>query len=267
MLNPVDKSSVARRFAAAAGRYDASARVQARIAQTMADRLSALSLPDGARVLEIGCGTGLLTAAALARLPQVGSWLATDIAPSMAASCRRRLSGDPRLSVACMDGEAPGARGPFDLICSSLALQWFPDAGRALSVWRQMLRSGGVLAVATLGPGTFAEWRRALAMAGGSAGGPAYADQATLSRWLGPGGVVERQDFVEHHADARHFLLSLRGIGADYASSRLPAPVLRRAMRALETDHPVSVTYDVRWLTLMQPACAGRSTQPGITPR
>lgn len=254
MLNPVDKHSVARRFAAAAGRYDASARVQARIAHSMADRLTALSLPDGARVLEIGCGTGLLTAASLARLPQVGSWLATDIAPAMVASCWRRLSGDRRLSVAAMDGEAPSAAGPFDLICSSLALQWFPDAGRALSVWRGLLRPGGVLAVATLGPGTFAEWRRALAQAGGSAGGPAYADAATLARWLGPGGVVEQQDFIEHHADARHFLLSLRGIGADYAATRLPAPVLRRAMRALEAHHPVAITYDVRWLGLIPAA-------------
>lgn len=250
MLSDADKRAVARRFANAAPRYDASARVQARIAAAMAERLAALDIPDGARVLEIGCGTGLLTAAALARLPLVSHWLATDIAPGMVAACRGRLSADPRLSVAAMDGEGPATRGPFDLICSTLALQWFPDAARALSLWRGLLRPGGLLCVATLGVDTFAEWRAALAAVGASGAGPAYPDAATLSRWLGPGGWVQRQDFVEHHADARHFLLSLRGIGADYAPTRLAASTLRRAMRGLDATKPVDITYDVRWLTL-----------------
>lgn len=253
MLNDADKRAVAHRFAAAAPRYDASARVQARIAATMAERLAAFDLPNGARVLEIGCGTGLLTAAALARLPCIGHWLATDIAPGMVAACRGRLSVDPRLSVAAMDGEGPATTGPFDLICSTLALQWFPDAGAALARWRGLLRPGGRLCIATLGVDTFAEWRAALATAGAAGAGPAYPDAATLSRWLGPDGRVERQDFVEHHADARHFLLSLRGIGADYAPTRLPASTLRRAMRSLDAAKPVDITYDVRWLTLRIP--------------
>jgi malonyl-CoA O-methyltransferase len=253
MLNEVDKRAVARRFATAAPRYDASARVQARIATAMAERLAAFDLPDGARVLEIGCGTGLLTAAALARLPQVAHWLASDIAPGMVAACRSRLMSDPRLSVVAMDGEGPATNGPFDLICSTLALQWFPDAARALSVWRGLLRPGGRLCVATLGVDTFAQWRAALTAAGAKGAGPAYPDAATLSRWLGPGGRLERQDFVEHHADARHFLLSLRGIGADYAPTRLSPATLRRAMRSLDAARPVDVTYDVRWLTLRVP--------------
>lgn len=248
MLTGTDKQAVAGRFAAAAGRYDASARVQARIATALAERLTALRLRDGARVLEIGCGTGLLTAASLARLPRLGSWLASDIAPAMAAACRQRLSHDPRVSVAVMDGEAPSVAGPFDLICSSLALQWFPDAAGALSAWRRLLAPGGVLLVATLGVDTFAQWRSALAAAGAPGAGPAYPDGATLSRWLGPDGRVERQDFIEHHADARHFLYSLRGIGADYAPGRLAPSTLRRAMRLLDATRPVAITYDVRWL-------------------
>lgn len=249
MLTPADKQAVARRFGAAAGRYDASARVQARIAQAMADRLAAMALPPAARVLEIGCGTGLMTAAALARMPGVGTWLASDIAPAMAGACRTRLGDEPRLLAAAMDGETPSVTGPFDLVCSSLALQWFPDAGAALARWRRLLRPGGLLCVATLGAGTFAEWRAALATAGAPGAGPAYPDAGTLAGWLGPQGRVERQDFVEHHPDARHFLLSLRGIGADYAPGRLSAPVLRRAMRALEAAGSVGATYDVCWLT------------------
>lgn len=249
MLNEGDKRAVAGRFAAAAGHYDASARVQARVAEALADRLAALGVPAGGRVLELGCGTGLLTAASLAGLPRVGHWLASDIAPDMVARCQTRAGHDPRLSLAVMDGEAPAVAPAFDLICSSLALQWFPDPARALARWRDLLRPGGFLCVATLGPDTFAQWRACLRAAGAVRTGPAYPDAASLRAWLGAGGRVEQRDFVEHHADARHFLLSLRGIGADYTPVRLPAPVLRRAMRALDDQGPVAVTYDVRWLT------------------
>ena len=248
MLTGADKRAVAGRFADAAGRYDMAARVQARIATALAERLAALALPDGGRVLEIGCGTGLLTAAALTRLPQVGAWLATDIAPAMVAACRQRLGHDRRLTLAAMDGEVPAVAGGFDLICSSLALQWFPDAGGALAGWRRLLAPGGVLLVATLGVDTLAPWRAALAAAGAPATGPAYPDGAVLAGWLGPGGRVERQDFIDQHADARHFLLSLRGIGADYAPGRLPPATLRRAMRLLDARRPVAMPYDVRWL-------------------
>lgn len=247
MLGPADKRAIAGRFAAAADHYDAAADVQARIAQAMADRLCAMDLGVGARVLEIGCGTGLLTAAGLHRLP-TPQWLATDIAPRMVAACRRRLGTDPRLSLAVMDGEAPAVAPGFDLVCSTLALQWFPDAGAALAAWMGLLRPGGMLCVATLGNGTFTQWRQMLATAGASDLGPAYPDAETLSRWLGPTGQVERQDFVQSHTSARHFLGALRGIGADYGGRRLPVPVLRRAMRALDAAGPVQARYDVCWL-------------------
>lgn len=249
MLGQADKRAIAGRFAAAADHYDAAADVQARIAQAMADRLAALDVGAVTRVLEIGCGTGLLTAAGLKRL-SAAHWLATDIAPSMVAACRRRLGADPRLSLAVMDGEAPAVAPGFDLVCSTLALQWFPDAGAALSAWMGLLRPGGVLCVATLGNGTFTQWRQMLAHAGAGDPGPTYPDADVLSRWLGPAGRVERQDFVQSHTDARHFLGALRGIGADYGGRRLPIPVLRRAMRALDAAGPVQALYDVCWLTV-----------------
>lgn len=246
MLNPLDKQAIARQFGRAAALYDGSAHIQAQVATQMVARLQAMGLPPAARVLEIGCGTGLVTRGALASL-DIGQWLATDLSPSMVAATRGHLPNETRLLTLAMDGEQPALAGGVDLVCSSLALQWFPDPAAALAAWRGLLRPGGRLLVATLADGTFAEWHDAQRRAGGTPVGPDYAAVETMRGWL-PGLSVEAVALREHHTGARAFLDGLRRIGADYSPRHAGAGTLRRAMRALEAVGPVAITYQVAWL-------------------
>lgn len=238
---------MARQFGRAAAYYDGAARVQAVIAQSLVSRIQALGLPPGARVLEIGCGTGLVTRDALAVLP-VGQWLATDIAPAMLTMCQAGLGREPRLSLAAMDGEHPAVAPGFDLVCSSLALQWFPDPAAALRRWRALLAPGGHLLVATLGAGTFGPWHDALAAAGAGPTGPAYPDRATMEGWL-PGAQVAMERFDDAYPNARSFLAALRRIGADYSPNHPGIAPLRRAIRILEAEGPVAMRYEVAWIS------------------
>ena len=81
-------------------------------------------------MLEIGCGTGLLTQALRQQL-NAAEWIATDLSAGMLESCRSRVEGQG-VRLVCMDGERLALRGEFDLICSSLAMQWFVSIRHSL---------------------------------------------------------------------------------------------------------------------------------------
>jgi malonyl-CoA O-methyltransferase len=249
----VRKQQIARHFEAAAPTYDRAARIQARIAAALAGEIAAVARPE--RILEFGCGTGNLTRALAAHFPEA-HLIATDLAPAMAALCRNRLDGAARLSCAGMDAELPAfAAGQFDLVCGSLAAQWFPQPQQAIAALGALLRPGGVLALTTLGTDTFQEWRAAAALLGLSPAIPTYPSLAQMDGQRPPGFLVERaldQRLWDEHPSALDFLQSLRRIGADLPADHarpLSPGALRRILRQVDAQGRVRATYHV--LTLL----------------
>ncbi|MGA4839851.1 class I SAM-dependent methyltransferase [Streptomyces sp. G45] len=113
----------------------------------------AAELPPGARVLDVGCGTGVPTARQLTEAGHtvVGVDLSAgmlDLArknvPPPAAEFRRVDLADLRV-----DGEGPGAVGQFDGIVCFFALLMLPreEIPSALRLLRSLLRPGGLLAL------------------------------------------------------------------------------------------------------------------------
>ncbi|RAU21367.1 SAM-dependent methyltransferase [Paramagnetospirillum kuznetsovii] len=232
------KQRIRNAFSSAAAGYDAAAAAQERAADLVAERIK-----PAVRVLELGCGTGLLTRRLLARLGPEARLLATDLSPAMIERTRQGIS-DPRLSLAVMDAEQPTGGG-YDLIVSSLAAQWFGDLRATLGGLAGLLAPGGTLLVATLGARTFLEWRAAHADLGLTSGVADYPDAAELAAML-PGAEVEAAPFAMTYPDARAFLKVLAAIGA--ATPRpghtpLPASRLRAIMAALGS--PCAVTWDI----------------------
>lgn len=230
-MNRLDR--VARRFDRAAPTYDEAAQIQREVALTLAEDIAAEALPQGARVLELGCGTGQLTRALIGRL-EPSLWIAGDIAPAMLAALDRGLE-HPALSLRRLDAADPDVAPGFDLVCSSLTLQWLPDPPTALARWRALVRPGGVLAFSTLLAGSFRQWREALAAAGAPEPGPALPTLAELKAWLGETARVRVLDLSEQHDDGLTFLRAARRAGVDAAFGRtLSAGTMRRAVKAFE---------------------------------
>ncbi|MCJ2180379.1 methyltransferase [Novosphingobium album (ex Hu et al. 2023)] len=238
------RERIARAFAGAQD-YDRNARVQRDAARALAERIATLDLPENPHVLEIGCGTGFLTQA-LGEAGVGGEWLVTDLAPDMLDRCRARLGGTPRHRFAVLDGEhGTPEGGPFDLICSSLALQWFENAPAALARMAGWLAPGGHCVVTTLGPGSFAEWRAAHEALGLEPGTPAFAPVEAFAT-LGPESLTV-ENRIEHHESARAFLLAVKAIGAGTAQPGhrpLSPRELRNVMATFERGG-CKVTYEV----------------------
>ena len=242
---PPWKDSILRRFDAAADTYDQVAGTQRRIAEGLARRVLALPTAAHPEVLEIGCGTGALTTYLGPRLPDC-HWLATDISPRMVAACARRTGTWATLAV--MDGEDPALAGPrFDLIVSSLAVQWFTDLPAGLRRLHGLLKPGGVLAATTLGAGTFAEWRGLAHAAGMIPGTPDYPSAQALGVALGPGSRVQGEPCPLDCGDLKGFLDHLRLSGARTAApghGGQHAATLGRLLRAWGPA-PFATNYDV----------------------
>ena len=238
------KTSIACAFAAAAQGYDAAAHVQRPFAARLADDLAAPVLPAGTRAVEIGCGTGLLTERLLTAQPQA-EWLITDIAAAMVEHCAARC-GPSRASFRVMDGEAPDlAPGSCDLIVSSLAVQWFTDLAAGLARLSACLKPGGRLVFATLGAGTFGEWRAAHAELGLASGNPPFptAEQLQALWPTGGSGTVREECMTVWYPDGQGFVRGLKNLGAHLPQPGhrpLPPGAFRRVLRRFAAGCPAS---------------------------
>ncbi|WP_243359550.1 methyltransferase [Fundidesulfovibrio terrae] len=141
--------------------YDAHAAPQAATAVRLAELIAERGWSEGARVLDMGCGTGALAAALFSRA-RPGLYLCADISPPMLARARTKLAtASPAPLFAAMDASLPALKPRFHLAASNMALHWTPDMAAALAGLWELLLPGGVLAVAVPGEGTFRAWREA----------------------------------------------------------------------------------------------------------
>jgi len=101
------------------------------------DLLDWLAPVNGERILDLGCGTGQLSAEIAASGAQVTG---VDRSPEMVAEARKKF---PALRFAVSDARALPFIGAFDAVFSNAVLHWIPEALPVVQGISRALKSGG----------------------------------------------------------------------------------------------------------------------------
>lgn len=109
--------------------------------------LSDITFPEGARVLEVGCGTGAV-ARALAGWPGVAEVVGIDPSPLFLTKARELGANQMNLSFEEGDGRSlPFEDGSFDVVVFHTVLCHVPGPEGALAEVHRVLRPSGWLAI------------------------------------------------------------------------------------------------------------------------
>lgn len=235
------KHKIIRNFDKKASTYEAGAQVQARVAWQLAHRLEGLQ-PEG--VLEIGCGTGLLSQHLIQLFPEA-SLLITDVSLAMLQQCQQWVASHRSIDFMCMDGEQFALSKQYDLIVSSMTLHWFMDLQRSCIDITNQLERGGQFVFSILGENSFKEWRMMCQQFNLPIATPLFPAEHLLQTML-PNVELEVETYQQTYSSAYAFLSSLKTIGAiapRMCYSPLPSGQLRQVLRRFNSE--ITISYEV----------------------
>lgn len=259
-------SAIPVRFSAAAETYEQHSAVQDWVATRLIEALTAIRFPNpSGPVLEIGCGTGLLTRRVRVTFPGV-PLLALDLSAAMVAEARRRMRSATPPGAA--NGWAVGdavrlpCRAVFEAVVSSSAVHWAESPTAVLSEMSRVLRPGGGVALAVMTAGTLGELRRARREAAPDQEPPADLPAAAVFRAAARAAGFQirfeaEAERVETYPSAVDFLRAIheQGLtGGRFSNTGrlLNRTQLGRLIAGYERDYGraggVAATYRVLWL-------------------
>jgi SAM-dependent methyltransferase len=111
--------------------------------------VDAARLAEGESVLDVACGTGLVTRAAAARAGSSGRVVGVDLNPAM-IGVARSLPVPTGAPIEWLERDALDLRFEdlsFDVVLCQQGLQFLPDKAAALKEMRRVLKHGGRLAL------------------------------------------------------------------------------------------------------------------------
>ncbi len=119
-----------------------------------------LDLPENARLLELGTGSGALWKQVADRIPPGWRITLSDFSPGMLADAEQNLTALRPFSFVLADAQKiPFPDGIFDAVLANHMQYHVPDRPRALAEFRRVLKPRGHLYAATNGPNHLRELR------------------------------------------------------------------------------------------------------------
>ncbi|MCW2985587.1 MAG: methyltransferase protein [Conexibacter sp.] len=230
--------------------------------------LGRLALRGDETVLDLGCGTGRVTAQLLERLGPEGRAIGIDGSARMVAEAARRLGGDPRASFARQDLLELTVAEPADAAVSSATFHWIKDHDTLFARIRAALKPGAPFVAQCGGRGNVANVVAAVREVSARepyaehfAGWPGpwnyAAPEETTDRLERAGFAVERcwlEDSPQRPAPLRDFL---RTVSLGSHLERLPAALHEGFVDAVAVAMGPDPVHDYVRLNIVATASAG----------
>lgn len=123
----------------------------------------ALAIRPGERVLDVGCGTGLLAEFIADQVGPTGSVLGIDPLPLRIELAQAKARPNLAFAVGNAYDLSSIAAGGFDVVCLNAVLHWLPEKAGPMRAFARVLRAGGRLGIGGVGKGEASVMRGALA--------------------------------------------------------------------------------------------------------
>lgn len=241
-----DETGIKRRFGKSAKTYDNYADIQNRVALTLNSQINSKAPKD---ILEIGCGTGLLSSEIIKKFPEA-NFTFTDNSKDMLETAEQKLLSQfpekkAQFSFEILNPEKTISpeknirEEKYDLIISSMAIHWFEDILNTLKTIQSALTDDGSFYFSTIGPDCFKEWRQTLKELNVPHGLRIPPDLP---------GIIKTETITVPYGSAQNFLKGLKLTGAHSPKpgyTPLSSPKLKQAMKKLEEDYRAELSWHI----------------------
>ena len=231
------KEKVTKSFDECVDAYETDSKIQAFAACQFAQYLPNLECP---KILEIGCGTGILTNKLLDKY-QDGKFHITDISSNMVERARSNINKNSAVNWTVMDGENPSCSEKFDLIVSNMSFQWFEKPKESLEKLCKFLNPNGKIFYTVPGKHCFKEWRNILDDLKLQSGMLKTID------WLG---IFKEEELNVQYESSIDFLRSIKTIGAGTPRNgykSLTHAEITNACRTLDTSFHGKISWHIMY--------------------
>lgn len=235
-----DETGIKRRFGKSAQTYDKYAEIQNSVAQSLNNLIADIAPTS---ILEIGCGTGLLSTEIVKKFP-TASFTFTDLSANMLEIAEKKLKAQfpdnqNQFHFEVFNPETDKLEDKYDLIISSMAIHWFKDVEKSIQSLQAALNEKGVFYYSTIGQDCFSEWTSTLTNLN-------YPNGLRIPENLP--GIVKSETIKVPYGSAQNFLKNLKLTGAHSPKPGyipLSPKQLKTAMSKLEEDYQASLSWEI----------------------
>lgn len=231
-----DKNAIAEAFGKAATTYDKHAEFQRDVGHRLLDKLP--TDLSGLKVLDLGCGTGYFSEQIAKRGAEV---VCADLSVGMLKAAEQRCGASVSLYQQADAEQLPFEDGCFDIVFSSLALQWCDDLSSPLKEMKRVTAADGCVIFSTLLDGSLFELEKSWSKIDAHQHVNHFITINQVKIALAQSSCTAHQldspTITVWYDTTFELMRDLKGIGANHVSGRSQGLTSRRMLQLVEREY------------------------------